>query len=109
MRLSSAIPDCRRKSTPRCRWPNASASEPDRACLKCAAWFACLQWKTTGCARSGKPIERSMIRLRRLAFVALLAAANGFAAEFVQAVEFPYYHHPRPLWERELVWLKNIG
>jgi hypothetical protein len=49
-----------------------------------------------------------MIRLRRLAVLAVLAA-NGFAAEFVQAVEFPYYHHPRPLWERELVWLKNIG
>src|SRR5258708_14070429 len=50
-----------------------------------------------------------MIRLRRLAVLALLAASNGFAAEFVQAVEFPYYHPPRPLWERELVWLKNIG
>jgi hypothetical protein len=50
-----------------------------------------------------------MIRLPRLAVLALLAAACGFAGEFVQAVEFPYYHHPRPLWERELVWLKNIG
>ena len=50
-----------------------------------------------------------MILMRRLALLALLAAAHGFAAEFVQAVEFPYYHHPRPLWERELVWLKNIG
>src|SRR5206468_578792 len=29
--------------------------------------------------------------------------------EFLQAVEFPYYLYPRPLWERELVWLKNIG
>lgn len=29
--------------------------------------------------------------------------------EFVQAVEFPYYMLPRQLWERELVWLKNIG
>ena len=29
--------------------------------------------------------------------------------EFVQAVEFPYYLYPRPLWERELVWLKTIG
>src|SRR5678809_437044 len=27
----------------------------------------------------------------------------------VQAVEFPYYLYPRALWERELVWLKNIG
>src|SRR5579885_2654437 len=28
---------------------------------------------------------------------------------YVQAVEFPYYLYPRALWERELVWLKNIG
>jgi hypothetical protein len=27
----------------------------------------------------------------------------------VQAVEFPYYLYPRTLWERELVWLKNVG
>jgi hypothetical protein len=27
----------------------------------------------------------------------------------VQAVEFSYYLYPRALWERELVWLKNIG
>jgi len=50
-----------------------------------------------------------MSRSSRLAILALLAAASGWTAEFVQAVEFPYYHHPRPLWERELVWLKNIG
>src|ERR1039458_10369050 len=30
-------------------------------------------------------------------------------AAFVQAVEFPYYLYPANLWERELVWLKNIG
>ena len=47
--------------------------------------------------------------MRRLATLALLAAGCAFPAEFVQAVEFPYYHHPRVLWERELVWLKNIG
>src|SRR5215467_13613291 len=47
--------------------------------------------------------------MRRLLALALLAAASCYAAEFVQAVEFPYYHHPRALWERELVWLKNIG
>src|SRR5881397_4241165 len=47
--------------------------------------------------------------MRRLAILALLAAGCGYAAEFVQAIEFPYYHHPRGLWERELVWLKNIG
>src|SRR3989442_13982019 len=47
--------------------------------------------------------------MRRLAVLALLAAGCAFPAEFVQAVEFPYYHHPQALWERELVWLKNIG
>jgi len=46
---------------------------------------------------------------------ALLAAATALAAPVaaprlcVQAVEFPYYLYPQPLWERELVWLKNIG
>ncbi len=28
---------------------------------------------------------------------------------FVQAVEFPYRGFPPQLWERELVWMKNIG
>lgn len=28
---------------------------------------------------------------------------------FVQVVEFPYRGFPEPLWERELVWMKNIG
>ncbi|MGD0048645.1 MAG: beta-galactosidase [Bryobacteraceae bacterium] len=35
--------------------------------------------------------------------------ANPRPAEYLQAVEFPYYLYPRTLWERELVWLKNIG
>src|SRR5260370_31406805 len=47
--------------------------------------------------------------MRRLIAIALLAAATCWGVEFVQAVEFPYYHHQRGLWERELVWLKNIG
>jgi hypothetical protein len=53
--------------------------------------------------------------LRRLAcllllFVAALPAPPAAAPhEYVQAVEFPYYLYPRALWERELVWLKNIG
>jgi hypothetical protein len=33
-------------------------------------------------------------------------AAN---APFVQAIEFPYRTFPQQLWERELVWMKNIG
>src|SRR5580700_6385412 len=47
--------------------------------------------------------------LRLAALFALLAVPSTPAPEFVQAVEFPYYTHPRALWERELVWLKNIG
>jgi hypothetical protein len=49
------------------------------------------------------------------AFIPLLllcAASAGPVTEpreYVQAVEFPYYRCPRPLWERELVALKNIG
>src|SRR5439155_8916268 len=58
---------------------------------------------------AAKNRESPLIRMRRLAVLALLAAASAVPAEFVQAVEFPYYHHPRALWERELVWLKNIG
>jgi hypothetical protein len=44
---------------------------------------------------------------------ALAAAVSAPAADprpaFVQAVEFPYYLYPHALWDRELVWLKNIG
>jgi hypothetical protein len=28
---------------------------------------------------------------------------------WVESVEFPWNTYPKPLWERELVWLKNIG
>ncbi len=49
--------------------------------------------------------------MKRLAALLLLACAAipANAAAYVQAVEFPYYLYPRQLWERELVWLKNIG
>ena len=40
-----------------------------------------------------------------LALCPLLAAETTF----VQAVEFPYRSFPPQLWERELVWMKNIG
>ncbi|HUB78593.1 MAG TPA: beta-galactosidase [Bryobacteraceae bacterium] len=53
--------------------------------------------------------------MKRLAALLVLSAAVFSAPpapvphEYVQAVEFPYYLCPRTLWERELVWLKNIG
>jgi glycosyl hydrolase family 35 len=51
---------------------------------------------------------RSLLSL--LAFAAALPAAEPPPPpEFVQAVEFPYYLYPRTLWERELVWIKNLG
>ncbi len=50
--------------------------------------------------------------MRPLALLLLLAGAAPapeLRPEFVQAVEFPYYAYPPQLWERELVWLKNLG
>jgi hypothetical protein len=41
-----------------------------------------------------------------LLFALHLSAAFS---SFVQAVEFPYRGFPPQLWERELVWMKNIG
>jgi hypothetical protein len=47
--------------------------------------------------------------------VALLLLLAGVAPQpetprgFVQAVEFPYYAYAPQLWERELIWLKNLG
>ncbi len=49
-----------------------------------------------------------MKRLAALLLIALAAPA-AWPADYLQAVEFPYYLYPRTLWERELVWLKNIG
>ena len=49
-----------------------------------------------------------MNRLAALLLIALAAPA-AWSADYLQAVEFPYYLYPRTLWERELVWLKNIG
>jgi len=52
--------------------------------------------------------------MRLLVFLLACAAAlpapePAEPAEFVQAVEFPYYLYPPTLWERELVWLKTVG
>jgi Glycosyl hydrolases family 35 len=50
----------------------------------------------------------SRVAVLLLALAAALPAAET-RPEYVQAVEFPYYLYPHTLWERELVWLKNIG
>ncbi len=53
--------------------------------------------------------------MRLAALLLLFAAAAPLpkaaepSAEYVLAVEFPYYLYPRSQWERELVWLKTIG
>ncbi|MDQ6699998.1 MAG: hypothetical protein M3Z36_07415 [Acidobacteriota bacterium] len=46
--------------------------------------------------------------MRRLLLLILFAAGLSQAA-IVQSVEFPFDTFPRQFWERELVWLKNIG
>ena len=43
----------------------------------------------------------------RAAVLFVLFATSGMA--WVEAVEFPWNSFPEHLWERELVWLKNIG
>jgi hypothetical protein len=50
-----------------------------------------------------------LVALLSLFTIAAAPAGNPQPAEYLQAVEFPYYLYPRALWERELVWLKNIG
>jgi len=47
--------------------------------------------------------------LALLLLVAGVAPAASSRSAFVEAVEFPYYAYPPQLWERELVWLKNLG
>jgi hypothetical protein len=43
------------------------------------------------------------------ALAALLALSASVAPAWVESVEFAWNALPRPLWERELAWLKNIG
>jgi hypothetical protein len=58
---------------------------------------------------SGPRRAFGLLSLLLLSAAAAAPAGNGRPAEYLQAVEFPYYLYPRALWERELVWLKNIG
>jgi hypothetical protein len=48
------------------------------------------------------------MRATLLLFFTAAALAQA-PREFIHAVEFPYHAYPRELWERELVWLRNIG
>lgn len=52
-----------------------------------------------------------MLRTACILLFAAGASLPGAArpAAFVHAIEFPYEKIPRVLWERELVWMKNIG
>jgi hypothetical protein len=43
------------------------------------------------------------------AIAVLLALGAGFLPGWVESVEFPWNSYPKQLWERELVWMKNIG
>ena len=51
--------------------------------------------------------------MKRSAALFVLLGTALFGAEtrapYMQGVEFSYHLYPRALWERELVWLKNIG
>lgn len=51
----------------------------------------------------------ALVALAVISAAAAAPAGNTRPGEYLQAVEFPYYLYPRTLWERELVWLKNIG
>ncbi len=50
-----------------------------------------------------------MIRLAAVVLIAASFAPAAPPAAWIESVEFPWTSFPRPLWERELVWLKNIG
>jgi len=119
------------RTTPE-RWQRASALGRDHGSLRCAPSCRCPSSPTTASARGGPPNAGAMpcrceapvagllfavaavpfrrwCRARRQSRQADPLAGRGPAPLYLQAVEFPYYLYPRTLWERELVWLKNIG
>jgi hypothetical protein len=49
------------------------------------------------------------LRASPIRFAILLLAFAAAAPAWVESVEFPWTNYPKPLWERELVWIKNIG
>lgn len=54
-------------------------------------------------------MTRALLLAAALAAPFAIRAADTPQPGYVMAVEFPYYLYPRPLWERELVWMKNTG
>jgi hypothetical protein len=62
-----------------------------------------------GCGKSVRLVARRAALLLAAAACPAAPLAADAPPGFVQAVEFSYYAYPRALWERELVWLKNIG
>ena len=88
---------------------HAGCSLVGQAILPAAAFQAARSFIQNRLPHLPKTVLLALLPAPRLLAFALLAAASSSSPEFVQAVEFPYYHHPRVLWERELVWLKNIG
>ena len=54
-------------------------------------------------------MTRALLLAAALATASAAWAADAPPPEYVMAVEFPYYLYPRPLWERELVWMKDTG
>jgi hypothetical protein len=47
--------------------------------------------------------------IRAICPAILILAFASVSPAWIESVEFPWNAYPRPLWERELVWLKNIG
>jgi len=62
-------------------------------------------WRAASASRRAS----ALLALLLLSAATAAPAGNSSQPEYLQAVEFPYYLFPRTLWERELVWLKNIG
>lgn len=52
---------------------------------------------------------RPLLSLLLLAFLTGVQIPAKQNVAVFQCVEFPYTQFPRPLWDRELVWMKNIG
>ncbi len=80
------------------------SARPARVYSKCAGLSKCRWSRIFVCAAGWAATGRMMVRA-----AALLLASAALAPAWVESVEFPWNACPRPLWESQLVWLKNIG